>query len=542
MFFFYPIFIKNFFRFLKKVLIIIVVYFIIISLFLYFFKKDRPKVSYDPIQKQREEIHKLINNPTFSKNKESQALIILYRAILCRITGETCTDNPKDADKNFNHSLFGFITNLITLPYVNPPASGIYWAYSSLQNTGFIPKIYAAEGIGFASIKPLMDIWKIFRDFSYMFLVIVLIFIGFMIMFRAKVNPQTVITVENALPKIIVSLLLITFSFAIVGFLIDLMYILIGFTISLFNNTNYNLNTDFVNTVTGGSTSLIKEIFSFNFYNAASGFIDIFPTTIKLIINLITTAISVYLVNFIFMGKIFRIEKAFGSIPAIGGALGFIVEGLIILVLSPFIAPFFLTLLTILTAVSLFFRIFIILFINYIELLIYIIFSPLILMIEAIPGRNTFSFWFKKIFFNIFVFYLVFILFNITKNISYTIAKSENQLWQPPFLYSVGYEHFAAFIALGILFIIPDIIKSFKQILGVKDAGIGFNLGSFFSGVGLGYAGTMSGIKTFTSLYQTPLIGNIIRSLDKDKKIISKIIPPSPESQYLETIAKKIGG
>jgi len=51
---------------------------------------------------------------------------------------------------------------------------------------------------------------------------------AFMIMFRVRISPQTVITVQSALPKIIFTLILITFSYAIAGFLIDLMYVVIG--------------------------------------------------------------------------------------------------------------------------------------------------------------------------------------------------------------------------------------------------------------------------------------------------------------------------
>ena len=541
MFSFYLLGLKKIFSFLKKAFLVLAVYFIVISLFFHFFNKDKPKATFDPVEKNRQQIYKVINDPKLKNTKEGKITIALYQGMLCGIIGEACTDNPKDGNKNFNHSLFGLITNFMIIPYANPPASGVYWAYFGLQNAGFIPKTYAAEGIGFSAIRPLISIWKIFRDFSYMLLVIVLIAIGFMIMFRAKINPQTVITIENSLPKIVVSLLLITFSFAIVGFLIDLMYVLIAFTIS-FLKPGQNVTDNFINAVTGGPGSLIKEILSFNFYHAANGFIDLFPTYIKTIINLISTALSIYLVNFLLMGKIFGVKEAVQGIPALGGAIGFVAEGALIFLLSPIISGAFIALLTIFTAIFLFFRIFFILFTNYIELLIYIIFSPLILMIESIPGRSTFSFWFKKVFFSIFVFYLVFILLSVTKQISDIILPENqiNELWRPPFLYNIGYEYFPALVVLGMLFIIPNIVNLFKQILGVKDSGVSFGLGTFFGGVGAAYGGFMGGMQTFTSLYQAPLIGSLIKNLDK-KGIIGKIIPPSPESQHLKAIAKKMG-
>ena len=44
---------------------------------------------------------------------------------MCSMIGEACTDNPADADKNYGKSVFGFMSNLIIIPYANPPASGV---------------------------------------------------------------------------------------------------------------------------------------------------------------------------------------------------------------------------------------------------------------------------------------------------------------------------------------------------------------------------------------------------------------------------------
>jgi hypothetical protein len=48
-----------------------------------------------------------------------------------------------------------------------------------------------------------------------------MIVIGFMIMFRTKLGSQTIVTVGNALPQIILGLILTTFSFSIVGLMLD---------------------------------------------------------------------------------------------------------------------------------------------------------------------------------------------------------------------------------------------------------------------------------------------------------------------------------
>ena len=61
----------------------------------------------------------------------------------------------------------------------------------------------------------ILGLWKQLRNLSYVFFVLMLVIFGFMVMFRYKIDPQTVITVQAALPRIVINLLLITFSFPI---------------------------------------------------------------------------------------------------------------------------------------------------------------------------------------------------------------------------------------------------------------------------------------------------------------------------------------
>ena len=229
------LFLKPAFNIFKKILLVVIVYFAVISLFSHFIRKDKVDLisKTNPILENRAEIYKVINDKELNKTTQGKLTIFMYQGMMCSMMGEACTNNPADADNNYEKSFLGFVSNLIVLPFSNPPASGVAWAYSGLADAGFINKSFAAEGIGMGSIQPFAKIWKIFRDVTYLLLVVVLIAIGFMVMFRTKINPQTVISVENSLPKIIISLILITFSFAIAGFMIDLMYILIAIIVSI---------------------------------------------------------------------------------------------------------------------------------------------------------------------------------------------------------------------------------------------------------------------------------------------------------------------
>lgn len=109
------------------------------------------------------------------------------------------------------------------------PLSGIGYLNNLSNKLSPVSHVKAAEsGYGFLAGQSMVGLWTITRNISYSFLVLAIVVIAFMIMFRVKINPQTVISIQSALPKLVVTLVLITFSYAIAGFIIDLMYVVIG--------------------------------------------------------------------------------------------------------------------------------------------------------------------------------------------------------------------------------------------------------------------------------------------------------------------------
>ena len=112
-------------------------------------------------------------------------------------------------------------TNYLYSPPVNT-ATYLAHVYSRINPT---PAAYAATGDGWDFISPTIKLWEVFRNVAYLFFIIMFVALGFMIMFRAKLNPQTVIGVQQALPRIIISLILVTFSYAIAGFVVDIAFL-----------------------------------------------------------------------------------------------------------------------------------------------------------------------------------------------------------------------------------------------------------------------------------------------------------------------------
>lgn len=541
----------------KKIFLIFLVYAAVISLFIYIFTKEQPKSFNNNQNKSQEQIYQFINNPELKKTKQGRLIISLYQTTACSLAGEACTNNSEDSKNNFNHSLFGLMSNLITAPYRNPPASGVYWTYATLEKAGFVPKTYAAEGIGFAALRPFMNLWKVFRDLAYILLVLVLITIGFMIMFRAKLNPQTIISVENALPKIVISLLLITFSFPIAGFLIDLMYVIIVLVIAILGyrgnffpitefQTKY-LNADFGTIYSGlffkgffGTLDILSE-----------AIVSIIPMTIKHILTTILGIVAVWFVGTKFWNQWFRPildsinEGAGGSVPGLDSAGGIFELAIKVIVFIAIMTISFIlgyhslglviVLLTFATFLFTLFRIFFLLFASYIKIFLLIVFSPFFMLFEAIPGKKAFSYWFKSLFVEILSFPVVIIVF-LLSYIIVNVFPSTGNIWQPPFLSQLDPSAFTVLLGIGLLFMTPDIVKLVKQLMGVKDLPISLGIGTFFAGAGTAWTSSMSTLQQMSSLASIQALNPITSKIP----ILNKFIPPSQESTFSKVMAKSL--
>lgn len=110
----------------------------------------------------------------------------------------------------------------------NNPISGVGYVTDTFNRLGFVSTVNA-QGFGYNNAgNAFIGMWRATRDISYGLLVVALIAISFMIMFQIKIDPKTVISVQTSIPKIAIAIVLITFSYAIAGFAIDLMYVVIG--------------------------------------------------------------------------------------------------------------------------------------------------------------------------------------------------------------------------------------------------------------------------------------------------------------------------
>ncbi len=360
-----------------------------------------------------------VNSLGHVANVGSGSEVELIRKILGAVPGITVKSmDSAIAKQMLAQSAIYNLSSYITAMYLNPPASTYAFVQDMGQTLGFIPKSAYAQGVGFSGLSALLPIWKVFRNMAYFLLAIVMIVIGFMVMFRKKIDPKTVVSVQNALPRIVIALLLITFSYAIVGLMIDLMYVFLVIIIQLLNSASPGIfKTDVLSQyTTSGFGAVWKGLFG-----GYAGFGE--------------------LLSFLGMNE----GNAYGYL--LGGAIASI---LLIVFLA--IAYLFAAL-----------RIFFMLINAYVQIIIGLLTSPLQLLLEAIPGSKSFESWIKNLFSNIIVFPITAILLMI----SVILVNSTTQVWTPPLL-GMGGNGIAALIGLGLSLSIPSIVKSLKDALKVK--------------------------------------------------------------------------
>lgn len=416
-----------------------------------------------------------------------------YNALQAHITGSiVCmATDPKYCPEQ---TALGTVATLMAALYTHPPASGIAYTYDLLVNAGLLAKPAFAQGIGFAGLSPLLPIWKAARNIAYAVLIIVMIAVGFMIIFRMKIDPKTVISIQAALPKIVLTLVLITFSYAIVGFLIDLMYLTLAITINIMAQGmggGFAKNVDKLQSqyMTGGVGTLGGAVFSGGLRSIddfAKGFWGLFGLT----------GGTVGLAQMLF--------KAFSITAGAGAAGGYAILGVLI-------ASGVFLLILVLGLLFTFIRLLMLLFNSYIQILIAVILGPILLLSEAIPGRSAFSGWIKNIIANLVVFpataiILIFGMFLTTLNVT-------SPIWQPP-LASLPTNAWSAFLGIGIIFMAPSLVASIKKIFHPKPA-VPMTAGTAFAPLtgalqtGMGAGQSFYYMKS--SLESLPVIGEKLR-------------------------------
>ncbi len=348
---------------------------------------------------------------------------------------------------SYQGGAINFLAGVNSKMYTTSPASSVEYLADLGSNLGIKPAY--AQGMGFNNLSPLLRLWKIFRDLTYLIFVIIFVAIGFMVMFRKKIDPRTVVTIQDALPQIVMALILTTFSYAIIGLLVDAMQFLSYLIINI-------ILADPISGAKILNQTQTQTLLQSNIFELISQFFTATANLGASVSNVVVKA---------------------ANLPAIAGLTSIGVDLI-------FKVTLFFTM----------FKIFFMLLGAYIQVILAVLFSPLQAALSAMPGGQSPFAWMKSLLSNLLVFpvtlllFLIAFIFSLPNGGQLAGATLPNAgannikpliTWAPPLLgtwNTGGAGGLGPLISFGILLAIPAIGETIKQALNIK-GGAAFGAG-----------------------------------------------------------------
>lgn len=372
------------------------------------------------------------------------------------------------SERYLNNSVIGLTKQGVEFAFANPPAGTGQYIADVAARAGFVDQAYA-QGIGYSVLNPLIDAWRLFRNLTYIVIILVMIFLGVLIMMRKSLDPQTVITIQTALPRVVMTILLITFSYAIAGLVIDLMYALIMLVVSLFGQIpdmfpNQTVSQVQQQMVAGGPGAIWAKL-----WGSFSSTIDIGGTLGGIGLGVVggTLGMGAMFLGLGIPGLV--IGTVAGSL--MGGLFGGLIDGSGALDLfSPWIS----LIMFIIVAIA-FGRIFFMLISAYIQIVLNVVFAPLQLIGDIFPGGHGFMNWITNLIGHMLVYPTTVTLLLLSNY----ITRHADRLWSPPLTLPFVGSFAEALIGLGIALAIPPIVKIVQQLFKASSP-VPVSLGSVF--------------------------------------------------------------
>lgn len=478
-----------------------------------------------------------------------------------------------------NGGAVGFVNNMIADLYT-PPINTAGYVHYVASNFGLVKHTYAKEtgsdpgtgsnkgssssvsnGIGFDRLTPLLGLWTTFRNIAYLAFVIIFVVIGFAIMLRVKIDPRTVMTIENQIPKIIIALLLVTFSYAIAGFLIDMMYVTTYLTINVITNaqgvsqdTAASIRTAEKNDLAGGNplgfmndvlarqasgpagvggggfgaivtgtAGSVKDIVQSIFYEANISSGNNGPGDVNnggsigtsTLAGGVIGALGCGFIGGIISGGIFAIPAAVAC--GIGGAAGgaalsiggidvpTLVRNVVGNLMGDIVGILALLIIGIAILVAMF-RVWLALILAYVSILLDIVLAPFIIIIGVFPGTKIgFGSWLKGMIGNLLAYPVTVAMFLLAKVFMENFAVNGATSFVPPLIGNPiqaagqGQSPVAYIIALGMILLTPNVVGMTRGLVG---AGENKAFAGIFQGIGIGGKATGGVFKqTFGALF-----------------------------------------
>lgn len=452
------------------------------------------------------------NVPQNGDTYAQETLINVVSAFMCQLTGIDSTNpqqpclgvNPTTGKIGFPpaqsahtfgqvqtqsqlNGAMGLISGSISSLYTPPISTAQYTDYLS-SSFGIVHQADAASntsscsntlGYGFCGLTTIFSLWAGIRDFAYAGLTILFIVIGVGVMLRFRVDPRTVMTLQNQIPRVIIAILLITFSYAIAGVMIDLMWTVTYAGVNFISNTSgaqvvfcqqANHQPHPLSNVV--EQQLIEDPFNFTdtvFRGSCgggvnNGILSLSSDVATALGTIVTQAIETTL-NFNESGCGFSLE-IFNPAHDIGCAAQSAFGTFLI-----WTAEQIVKLIVIIALLIALFRLWWKLISSYITFIIFVIMGPLWIVMGLIPGRPLgFEKWFRIIFANLAVFPLeafLIVFARVITDVPQALNPQNN--FVAPLIGNPNVSTFTALLGVGAILMapsVPDLIKERMKATG----------------------------------------------------------------------------
>ncbi len=290
------------------------------------------------------------------------------------LLGEAKYEQLNAVFANNGGGLVPSLANLTGKLLITKPASSVdYVSYvaSNLQKNHIVSEAFAVgPGYGFTSLSPILPLWRAFRNVAYLLFAFGFVIYGIMIMFRVRIDAKTAATIQLAIPRLIGTLIMITFSYAIVGLLIDLSTVVSALMMNILRAGGIlTMDKNWLPIIAGGQSAI-----------GAVG---------SLLLNFLVANVMAPFIffNLLIGGMIGIVVGVVASGVGIVSGLGIVISAVLLLAVGYG-----------------YFKLIMKLFQAYLSIIISLIFAPVILLGNLLPGSDSFGSWLRGIYGNLAVF------------------------------------------------------------------------------------------------------------------------------------------
>lgn len=143
---------------------------------------------------------------------------------------------PVLSNANTSNGALGLSLSMIGEVIGSKPVSSSMFIANLGEQIGIKSASAQVGGSGSGVLAPIFKLWEVSRNIAYLAMILIFVLVGLMVMFRQKLNPQTVVSIQMALPGLVIGLVMITFSYFLASLISDMAFVgtnIVGYYFSL---------------------------------------------------------------------------------------------------------------------------------------------------------------------------------------------------------------------------------------------------------------------------------------------------------------------